>query len=266
MDLIYNDLSINLNTFGFLFYRIMQLLEQHIEALKNHKKEIFPNRNKRTFFEKKINRILRVFLVMIQKTYEASSFIFPYFDKILEVTTDFDILINLILIALQISHNKLQLVSSKGKVAKLFLLLSPFSKLFRHFDADYQVLRDYLHFANTQRPRDRITGSLREFVESSLKHGDLILKLTHENDMELLYEGEEEEFVSSISQKIFESENQNLTDSNRLYVSLQALGEAVFISHLLISQIDERLSDIILLAYSFHGINSCLFKIILYFS
>jgi len=238
----------------------MERLENHIINLQREKVEELPDFNKRIFLEEKINNILSVLILMIQKTLFSSTFEFPYFDKLLEATSNPNIITKLILLALEIipgnDVNKERKKKLMKRMSNLFFYLVPFAKLFHHFDSDSQILLNKLKMLSTRdHSLEKVPEFLKDMVLGSLKHGEIILQIVEQNNFdfgETDYERKRIDFVSLLFQKISDSLDKEKNVSRERFI---ALGEASLVSFLLFCASDERLSAQILLADCFNSKN-----------
>jgi len=188
----------------YLIFRIFERIDLGISRLKELKQNGFTDTQTLQVNERNINILLEVLAVIFTEIGDGIHRVFfPFFEQLLELTSNFDIIQNLIDISvLFMADAPYHRLLNATHLSKLFHFLTPFAKMFNYFDYDYKNIHD-LFLAQIR--EGKFHGlpliQLKEGFGTSLNYGEAAYQILQE-DPSLLEWKSPTEFVHHLCKKI----------------------------------------------------------------
>ena len=235
-----------------MIFRMLQALENKIKTLEDLKADGYQNLPDLLSNEKSVDSTINILDEFLRRAKNIETFIFPYFDKFLELSYSPIVLKSLLLIGLTILSNENYHRKALIQLSSLFVFLGPFVRLLQYFNWEYStMIKTFTQIFEEKTPTEQVTKTLKELFPAILDNGSVILKLLEE-DSSLLKLSNKTRFVSALGQKVHAE--CGITKEKDFHKYYKSLGEVMLASFLLEPELNERILPDIAIIHCFEGI------------
>ena len=235
----------------FLIFKLYQLLEKHIQNLRELKALGYNDTAKAAASENIIENILGILDEYLRSAKYIELFNFPYFDDLIELTTSVNMLKAIVSLSLTLVYNKDYYKKGLVHLISTFRFLVPFAKALFYFNWDYnQLVQTISKIFAEKNSNNRVPQLLRNLITSVLDYGNTIL-IAIESD-NLLEIDNKSKLVSILNDRV--RNHHGITKENNPKGYFKSFGEVLFASFLFAEQLNERILPEIGIIHCYEGI------------
>ena len=237
----------------FLLLRIYENIEQSIQIMENLKAEDYKDIATLNARENSMTNMIWIITFILLKVNNATDFIFPYFDQLLELTYNPLLLNSLTRLALYIAPNEESHDIRNTHLSCLISFYTPFVQFSSHFKYEHHLMADAIKEAfKTKNEHQIVPEALDNLLLVVFDQKEEIVQILKEH---YINKGIENRtlLISEVSKSIQERYEVTKDKDPSRYYSI--IGQVTSAAFLIDEKLDEGLFPLILLAQCLTGIS-----------